>query len=84
MTLKIKEKQFFGRNCILDNVITRKLNKMGSFVAKGSGSGIFPEPDPKPGDPKRPDPTGSGSESATLVLGAGVLRIVTGMKCFIL
>ena len=40
---------------------------MGSFVDKGSGSGIFPNPDPDPGDQKRPDPTGSGSGSATLI-----------------
>ena len=33
--------------------ITRKLKLQGSFVDKGSGSGIFPDPDP--GDPKRPD-----------------------------
>ena len=37
---------------------------MGSFVDKGSGSGIFPDP----GDQKRPDPTGSGSGSGSATL----------------
>ena len=53
MTLKIEDKQSFGRNCILDNFIWREnLTYMGLFVDKGSGSGIFPDP----GDPKRPGP----------------------------
>ena len=38
MTLKIKGKQLFGRNCILDNFITRKF-EWSIFVDKGSGSG---------------------------------------------
>ena len=56
MTLKIKDKKKFGRNCILDNFITRKSELLGPFVDKGSGSGIFSDRDPDPGDPKRPDP----------------------------
>ena len=57
MTLKIKDKKIFGRNCILDNDILREnLNYRGLFVDKGSGSGIFP--DPGPGDPKK---TGSAT-----------------------
>ena len=36
--------------------ITKKLELQGSFVDKGSGSGIFPDQDQDPGDPKRPDP----------------------------
>ena len=53
MTLKIKEKNYFG-NCILDNFyIMRNLNYRDLFVVKGSGSrfNIFPDPDlgePKP------------------------------------
>ena len=56
MIPKIKIKNFFGQNCILDNFITRKFELHGFFVDKGSRSrsGIFPDPDP--GDPKRPDP----------------------------
>ena len=43
MTLKIKDKFFFGRNCILDNFIKREnLNYRGLFE--------------DPGDQKRPDP----------------------------
>ena len=50
MPLKSKVKKLFGRNCILDNFITRK------FVDKGSGFSIFrvtqidwirPDPDPQ-------------------------------------
>ena len=55
MTLKIKDKKLFGRNCNLDNFTWREiLNFRVLFVDKGSrsGSGIFPDP----GDPKRPDP----------------------------
>ena len=53
MTLKIKDKKLFGRNCILDNFISREnLNYRGLFVDEGSD--IFPDPDPA--DPKRPDP----------------------------
>ena len=48
--LKSKIKKWFWRNCILGNFIFREIQ--GSFVDKGSGSGIFPDP----GDPKRPDP----------------------------
>ena len=31
MTLKIKDKKLFKRNCILDNYITRKFELQGSF-----------------------------------------------------
>ena len=32
MTLKIKDKKLFGRNCILDNFITRKFELRGVFL----------------------------------------------------
>ena len=52
MTLKIKVKKLFGRNCILDNFIEREnLNWSGLFLDIGSGFGIFPDPDP--GDSER-------------------------------
>ena len=64
MTLKSKIKNIVGRNCILDNFISRaNLSYRGLLVYKGFGSGIFPDPDL--GDPKRPDLTRSGS--ATLI-----------------
>ena len=51
MTLKIKNKKLFWRNCYLDNFIKRdNQNYKGLYVDKGSGSGKIP------GDPKRPDP----------------------------
>ena len=57
ITLKIKDKKLFGRNCILNNLIkSENLNYRGLFVAKGSGSGYGIFPDPDPGDPNRPDP----------------------------
>ena len=55
MTLKIKDKKVFGRNCILEIFIKpENWNYRCLFVDKGSGSGsgIFQDP----GDPKRPDP----------------------------
>ena len=68
MILKIKDKNLLGRNCILDNFITRKfeVDTWDLFEDKGSGYGIFPDPS----DPKRQDPTGSGSatlEGGTVV-----------------
>ena len=33
MTLKIIDKKLFGRNCILDNFITRKFELHGTFLA---------------------------------------------------
>ena len=60
MTLKIKDKKLFGRNCILDSFITRKFEFHGVFLC------IFPDPDP--GDPKSPDPTGSGSATLALTI----------------
>ena len=38
MTLKIKDKKIFERNCILDNFITRKFELQDLFVDKGSGT----------------------------------------------
>ena len=56
MALKIKDKKLYGRNCILNNFITREnLNYRDLFVDKQSGSGSVIFPDPDPGDPKRPD-----------------------------
>ena len=66
LTLKIKDKKYSERNCILHNFIKREnKNYKGIFVDRGSGSVFFPDPDP--GDPKRPGPTRSGSRSATLI-----------------
>ena len=44
MTFKIKDKKLLGRNCILDNFITRKFELQGSF---------FWITDPDPGDSKK-------------------------------
>ena len=66
MTHKIKDKKIIWTKLYFRQFyLTRKFELQGSFVDKGSGSGIFPDPDP--GDPKRPDPIGSGSGSATLI-----------------
>ena len=68
MTLKIKGKKLYGRNCLLDKFIWREnLKYSGLFVDKRSGAGIFSDPDPD--DSKRPDQTGSGSGSTTLLKG---------------
>ena len=58
MTLKIKDKTIIWTKFYFKQFYkTRKFELQGSFVDKGSGSGIFPNPDSDPGDPKRPDPT---------------------------
>ena len=59
MTLKIRDKKLFWRNCYLDNLYNEKIRNTRIFLwikdlDPDSGSGIFPDPDP--GDPKRPDP----------------------------
>ena len=41
MILKIKDKKLFGRNCILDNFITRKFDLQGVFL-------WLQDPDPDP------------------------------------
>ena len=64
MTHKIKDKKIIWTQLYFRQFyLTRKFELHGSFVDKGSGSGIFPDPDP--GDPIRPDSTGPGS--ATMI-----------------
>ena len=82
--IKSKIRKLFGRNCVLDNFITRKFELHGIFL-------WIKDPDPDPvfsriririqvtkkdrirPDPD-PDPTGSGSGSATLVKTHGEMR----------
>ena len=66
MTLKIKDKKIFGRNCILDNFISREnLNFMSLFVYHGSvdSEPVFSRIRIRVTIKK----TGSGSGSATLI-----------------
>ena len=66
MTLKIKDKIFVCRNCILDNIVY--LENRFTGVCLWTEYPAYPDlflQDPDPGDPKRLDPT--GSISVTLV-----------------
>ena len=67
MTFKIKFKKLFGRNCILDNFISREnLNYRGL--------------DPDLGDPNRPDPTGSGSATLVIIIKLSPANLMSADK----